>query len=156
MGVEIERKFLVARDPGIGGDTTVLRQAYLAIDGDRAVRVRQAGATWILTIKAGAGVSRTEVELPLDEATFEELWAVAGDRAVTKERTRLPLPGGLVAELDTFSGRHRGLRLVEVEFPSVAEAERFEAPDWFGADVSDQPWAANSWLSDHDLPDHLR
>jgi adenylate cyclase len=156
VGVEIERKFLVAEDPGDEGETTVLRQAYLAIDGDRAVRVRQAGDTWILTIKAGKGISRTEVELPLDEATFEELWAVAGDRAVAKARTRLPLPGGLVAELDTFSGRHQGLRLVEVEVPSTADAERFEPPGWFGEDVSDQPWAANSWLSDHDLPDHLR
>jgi CYTH domain-containing protein len=160
MGVEIERKFLVAGEPeGLPGAGFIdLRQAYVAIDGDRTVRVRQAGADFILTVKAGRGVSRTEIETPLDAAAFAELWALAGDRSVQKRRRRVPLPGsgGLVAELDEFGGRHAGLRLVEVEFPSAGAAEAFLPPAWFGDDVTDQEWATNAWLSAHDLPDHLR
>ena len=56
MGVEIERKFLVAGDPGEVGETTVMRQAYLAIDGDRAVKscsmfAVQADGREILTVE---------------------------------------------------------------------------------------------------------
>jgi adenylate cyclase len=152
MGVEHERKFLLTTDPGTGDDPVRLRQAYVAIDGDRTVRVRQAGSAATLTIKAGQGVSRTEVELPIDTATFEELWALSESRSVAKRRVRVPLDGGLVAELDTFEGRHEGLRLVEVEFASAEDATRFDPPAWFGPDITHEPWAYNSWLSSHDLP----
>ena len=80
----------------------------------------------------------------------------AEDRAVEKRRTRIPLDGGLVAEVDDFAGRHEGLRIVEVEFPSERAALAFTPPAWFGADVSDAPWASNSWLSVHELPPDLR
>ena len=152
MGQEIERKFLVAADPGVPGDATEMRQAYVALDGDCAVRVRQAGDTFRLTIKAGSGISRTEVEFDLDRATFDELWDVGRDRAVEKRRTRIPIGDGLVAELDDFAGRHAGLRIVEVEFASAEAAAAFEPPGWFGDDVSDVEWASNAWLSIHDLP----
>jgi CYTH domain-containing protein len=157
VGVEIERKFLVAADPdGVLDDGVALRQAYVAIEGDRTVRVRQAGDRATLTVKAGRGVSRTEIETPLPEDVFAELWALGRDRSIDKRRRRVPLPGGLVAELDDFGGRHAGLRLVEVEFPSAREAEAFVPPPWFGDDVTDEEWATNAWLSVHGLPEHLR
>ena len=152
MGQEIERKFLVVDDPGVPGDAMEMRQAYVALDGDRSVRVRQAGDTFRLTIKAGSGISRTEVEFDLDRATFGELWDVGRDRAVEKRRMRIPIGDGLVAELDEFAGRHAGLRIVEVEFPSAEAAGAFEPPSWFGDDVTDADWASNAWLSTHDLP----
>jgi adenylate cyclase len=152
MGMEHERKFLVAGEPDGGGDPVALRQAYVAIDGDRTVRVRQAGGDATLTIKDGRGISRTEVELPLDEAAFAELWAVGRDRSIDKRRTRIPLEGDLVAELDEFAGRHAGLRLVEVEFPSAEAAGRFRPPAWFGDEVTGEDWASNAWLSVHGLP----
>jgi adenylate cyclase len=156
MGVEHERKFLVASDPGGGDGGVALRQAYVAIEGDRTVRVRQAGARATLTIKAGRGVSRTEIEVDLDRATFDELWALGRDRSLDKRRTRVPLGGGLVAELDEFAGRHAGLRLAEVEFPSADAAATFVPPPWFGAEVTDEDWASNAWLAVHGLPAHLR
>jgi adenylate cyclase len=157
VGVEHERKFLVSGDPGTTGDGgTVLRQAYVAIDAelDCTVRIRSAGDRATLTVKAGRGVSRTEVELPIDADTFAELWLVARERSVEKRRTRIPIDDGLVAELDEFAGRHAGLRLVEVEFPSAEAAARFTPPAWFGDDVTDEAWASNAWLAVHGLPDH--
>jgi adenylate cyclase len=155
MGQEIERKFLVAGEVPSGGSSVSMRQAYVALEDDRAVRVREAGGSRRLTIKAGRGISRTEVEVDLDAAEFAELWAVGADRSVEKRRTRIPLADGLVAEVDDFGGRHAGLRIVEVEFPSVEAAERFEPPAWFGEDVSDEDWASNAWLSMNDLPPDL-
>jgi adenylate cyclase len=153
MGIERERKFLVTSAPSAIQDRRRLRQAYVAIDGDRTVRVRADGEERILTVKGGTGRVRTEVEMPLDRATFEELWALGADRSVDKHRSRVPIGDGLVAELDEFDGRHDGLRLVEVEFGSDEEAERFRPPPWFGAEVTDEPWASNAWLAAHGMPD---
>ena len=155
MGTEHERTFLVAGDVPPGGEAVELRQAYVALDGDRTVRVRLAGDEATLTIKAGSGMSRTEVEVPIDRTSFEELWVLGQDRSVAKTRTRVPIPGGLVAEVDDFAGRHEGLRLVEVEVPSATALAAFDPPDWFGRDVSDEEWASNAWLAVHGLPDPL-
>ena len=58
MGVEIERKFLVADDSWRQEvvRSTGLRQGYLAADNRRSVRVRDAGSRgYTLTVKAGNG-----------------------------------------------------------------------------------------------------
>ena len=52
-------------------------------------------------------------------------------------RFRGRLPGGLIFELDVFSGPLAPLMLVEVEFPSVEMAEAFVPPAWFGAEVTE-------------------
>jgi adenylate cyclase len=156
MGMEHERKFLLGGEPPAGGEAVAMRQAYVAIDGDRTVRVRRAGDRATMTVKAGRGVSRTEIEWDLGLDVFDELWALAGDRSVEKQRTRVPLDGGLVAEVDDFAGRHDGLRLVEVELPSAEEAHRFVPPAWFGRDVTDEEWASNAWLAVNGLPDEVR
>jgi adenylate cyclase len=155
VGMEHERKFLVTGDAPAGGEPVEMRQAYVALDGDRSVRVRLAGDRATLTVKAGSGASRTEIEMPLDRDTFDELWELGRDRSVEKRRTRVPLDGGLVAELDDFGGRHRGLRLVAVEAPTPSELADLVPPDWFGDEVTDEPWASNAWLSVHDLPEDL-
>jgi adenylate cyclase len=152
MGVEIERKFLVAGEPGEPGEARRLRQAYVAVEDDRSVRVRRAGDEAWLTVKAGRGVSRTEIELPIDPGHFEELFALAADRSVVKTRRRIPLGGALVAELDEFEGRHEGLRLVEVEFTSEDDAGAFEPPRWFGDEVTSDGRFTNASLALHGLP----
>jgi adenylate cyclase len=155
MGVEIERKFLVTGEPEGAGEPRPLRQAYVVVEDDRTVRVRHDGDRCVLTVKAGRGVARTEVEVDLPPEDFDQLWAVAAERSVVKTRARVPLggDGGLVAELDRFGGRHEGLRLVEVEFPSEADAEDFEPPPWFGDEVTHEDWATNAWLAAHGLPE---
>ena len=47
-----------------------------------------------------------------------------------------PLNEHLTAELDIFEKDLAPLTLVEVEFDSVEEADKFTAPDWFGEDVT--------------------
>ena len=59
------------------------------------------------------------------------------------------LPRGTVWEdlpdLDLFDDRD--LRLVEVEFQSVEEAEAFVPPAWFGEDVTGNPAYSNNVLA---------
>jgi adenylate cyclase len=152
---EIERKFHVAELPDETGEGRPIRQGYVALDGEVSVRVRDDDGRYVLTIKGGAGRSRTEVEVEVDPERFEALWPLTAGRRLEKRRHRLPLDG-LVAELDLFAGDLRGLALVEVEFPSEAEAAAFVAPDWFGEELTGVPGWSNASLAVHGLPDTSR
>ena len=63
----------------------------------------------------------------------------------------IPLNERLTAELDIFEKDLAPLTLVEVEFDSVEEADKFTAPDWFGEDVTNSGKYHNSYLSRHGL-----
>lgn len=48
--------------------------------------------------------------------------------------------------LKVYHGRFEGLVRIEVEFSSVAEAERFEPAQWFGKEMTDLPIAKDAEL----------
>jgi adenylate cyclase len=149
--VEIERKFRVAVEnvPPLG-EGTRLRQAYVAVDGDVEVRVRDKGGTHLLTVKGGRGVERAEVEVGIDAASFDELWQLAPDRRIEKTRHDVPLDehtAGHTAELDIYEGALEGLAVVEVEFASRQEADGFVPPPWFGEEVTGDPHWSNAGLA---------
>src|SRR4051812_45881790 len=75
MGIEIERKFLLAGDAWRGlGQATRMRQGYLCSDPERTVRVRIEGEGAVITIKSKAsGASRGEWEYPIPVADAAEL-----------------------------------------------------------------------------------
>jgi adenylate cyclase len=148
---EIERKFRVARMPTGLGDGASLRQAYVAIEGDVEVRVRSDGTHHVLTVKGGAGLERDEVEMAIEPAAFADLWRLAGDRQLEKTRHRVDLDG-LAAELDLYGGALAGLAVVEVEFASRQEAEAFDPPDWFGAELTGAAGWSNAALARHGAP----
>ena len=149
---EIERKFRVARLPTADlGEGTSLRQAYVAVEGDVEVRVRSDGTHHARTVKGGAGRERDEVEVAIDATAFADLWRVAGARHLEKTRHRVDLDG-LTAELDLYAGALAGLAVVEVEFASRQEAEAFDPPDWFGAELTGQAAWSNAALARHGAP----
>ena len=135
-----------------GSRSTRLRQGYLAEERDVAVRVRVAGEVATLTVKAGRGVSRVEVEheIPLDEA--EALWIYTEGRRIDKVRTRVPLETGLVAEVDRYEGDLAGLCTIEVEFPTEQAARAFVPPVWFGREVTGADEWTNAALARHGRP----
>jgi adenylate cyclase len=150
---EIERTFLVESVPGDLGSGVPIEQAYLARDGPVEVRVRRTPERCQLAVKSGGGLERSEVEIDLELAVFDELWELAPHRRITKTRVRIPIGSSLVAELDSFTGALEGLVLVEVEFPDTIAATDFRPPGWFGSEVTDHPGWSNASLAEHGRPD---
>ena len=153
--VERERKFLIETTPDdlAIAATIPLRQGYLAADERRSIRVRDAGADGCtLTVKAGSGVERTELEWSITRPEFEAAWPHTDGQRVDKTRHRIPFADHVI-ELDVFAGDLDGLVLAEVEFDSIEASESFEPPAWFGRDVTDDGRYTNASLALHGLPD---
>lgn len=150
--VEIERKFAVREIPGTLGPSSTIEQHYVALDTDRIVRVRREDDQCTLTVKGGRGRERTEVEFAIDAGQFEKLAALGAERTIRKRRHRIDLSDGLVAELDRFDGALEGLTVVEVEFSSLAAADEFVPPSWFGDELTDRSGWTNTELAIHGRP----
>jgi adenylate cyclase len=150
--MEIERKFLFDRLPDDAGSARRIEQGYLAITDDGTeVRVRRWPDGQALTVKHGSGEVRTEVELPLDEEMFSELWPLTEGRRISKTRWLAPI-GDLEWELDVFEGSLEGLKVAEVEFPDEEAAHAFEPPDWVGQEVTEDVRYANERLATDGMP----
>ena len=153
--VERERKFLVEAVPDdlVTSATVELRQGYLAADDGRSVRVRDAGSDGCtLTVKAGSGIERTELEWSITRQEFEAAWPHTDGQRIEKTRHLIPF-GDHVIELDVFGGALDGLVVAEVEFDSISAGDDFEPPTWFGRDVTDDGRYTNASLALHGLPD---
>lgn len=157
MTVEIERKFLVRSLPAaeVLGVADHLRQGYLAEDGGVSLRLRVTASAATLTVKAGSGLERTEVETVIDAEEADALWPHTVGRRVEKWRHRVTLEGGdaIVAEVDRYGGDLEGLYTVEVEFSDTDRAASFSPPAWFGPELTgDERWS-NAALARNGRPD---
>lgn len=146
--MEIERKYLV---PALPADyqnfpSHAIEQAYLCTEP--VVRIRRQDDDYYLTYKSKGLLVREEYNLPLTKESYEHLLEKADGMILTKRRYCIPLDDtGLTIELDVFSGAYEGLVLAEVEFPTEEDARTFQAPDWFGEDVTFSGEYQNSRLS---------
>lgn len=153
MPDEVERKFRVREVPAGLGEGTRLRQAYVALDqregAEVEVRVRDQGGRYVLGIKGGRGVRRTEVEVEIGPAEFDELWELGADRRIDKVRHRVEVgdAGDHVAEVDVYGGPLEGLVVAEVEFTDGDDAAAFAPPPWFGDEVTDDDRWSNASLA---------
>lgn len=149
MGIEIERKFLVAEVPDLSGaSASRIRQGYLTLPEDSVeIRLRDTDGACVMTLKSDGGVTRIEREMSVTQDQFDTLWPQTDGRRVEKTRWTGALADGLAFELDLFEGDLEGLRLVEVEFASENDAAAFTTPNWFGADVSDDKRYKNKTLA---------
>jgi len=146
MGVEIERKFLLAGEAWRSlGQPVLLRQGYLSSDPERVVRVRTEGDTGTMTIKGrSAGATRGEWEyvIPLADAN-ELLERLCQKPLIEKYRRRIAV-GRHTWEVDEFLGENQGLMFAEIELSS--EDEAFDKPAWIGAEVTHDRRYFNSSL----------
>ena len=150
--IEIERRFLVERVPDDLPTPVRIEQAYLVTE-PVSVRVRRTDRARFLTIKAGSGLSRTEIERELTDEEFDALWQQPTELRIEKRRHELALGNGHTAELDLFDGDLAGRVIVEVEFSDTDAAARFDPPDWFGTEVTDDGRYTNAALARHGWPD---
>ncbi|HET9098485.1 MAG TPA: HD domain-containing protein [Candidatus Saccharimonadales bacterium] len=144
--IETERKFLVDKIPEdielSNIPHTILRQGYVVVSSDGAeTRIRSFdNERFELTVKSAGTIQRSEQTIKLPKDMFEVLWAQTAGMRVEKTRYKIPY-GKNVIELDIYEGHLTGLITAEVEFsgrPEEAEvkATTFEAPAWFGRDVT--------------------
>jgi adenylate cyclase len=148
MGVEIERKFLLAGDGWRAlGKPVLLRQGYLSLEPARVVRVRVDGDKAYITIKGkGKGASRGEWEYPIPLADANELLELCKQPFIEKYRRKIEFEGNMW-EVDEFLGANQGLVLAEIELDS--EDQAFDKPDWIGEDVTHDKRYYNSNLVKH-------
>lgn len=147
MGIEIERKFLVASDAWRAGvsRSTRFSQGYLSRDPARTVRVRVAGEQAFLTIKgATLGAARAEFEYAVPVADARALLAICDGPVVEKVRSLCPYEG-MTWEVDEFLGANAGLVLAEIELD--AEDQPFVRPPWLGAEVTGDARFVNANLA---------
>ena len=147
MGSEIERKFLCEPPAEVLARAgTAIWQGYLTIGEDAETRLRRGGERFWLTTKRGEGLVRGEWEVELTSAQFDAMWPATEGLRLRKVRYDLALDVG-EGIVDVYEGRLTGLRVAEVEFDSVAAAEEFQAPGWFGAEVTGVAQYANRRLA---------
>lgn len=144
--MEIERKFLIKVLPdhleSYPHDT--LTQAYISTEP--VIRVRQKNEEYILTLKSAGLLAREEVEMPLSKESFTHLLAKKDGISIEKKRYKIPDAPYLI-ELDVFEGDYKGFCMAEVEFPDMDSANAYNAPSWFGPEVTMDSRFHNSSLS---------
>ncbi len=150
--MEIEKKFLVKSLPDNIAEykSAEIEQSYISTDP--TIRLRRKDDKYILTVKGKGQLAREEFELELSKSQYAALLKKADAPAVIKTRYFIPLAQPLIAELDIYHGSLDGLYTVEVEFSSVAEAEDFVPPEWFGKDVTYDKRYKNTSLSVNGIP----
>ena len=145
MGVEIERKLLVAGEAWRAAAHAVvpMAQGYLndaaSLDAGAqkaSVRIRIEGDQAFLNIKSRElGHTRQEFDYPVPVDEARQLLALCVGGLVEKRR-HLVRHAGHLWEVDEFLGDNQGLVVAEIELQSADEA--FERPQWVGAEVTDQ------------------
>ena len=146
MGMEIERKYLMASDDWRGrADGVDYRQGYLSTVKERTVRVRTIADRGFLTVKGiSTGASRREYEYEIPAREAHEMLDELCERPLIEKR-RFEIPhAGLIWEIDEFSGDNAGLIIAEVELER--EDQLIDVPSWIGEEVTGDPRYFNSSL----------
>lgn len=120
----------------------VIKQGYLT------ARIRSInGREFLLEVKAGKGLSRIEVKSHLSEEQFRLMWPETRKARLKKRRYKKSV-GENIVEIDIYySGKVRGHRQAEVEFPSEEAADSFKKPKWFGKEVTNDSRYGNHSLA---------
>ena len=162
--VEIELTFLARRMPDISSavKVTEVTDHYFPLDPSQhpRLRIRSKNGVCDITRKVpttdGDASVHTEETLPISEREFRDLVG-ATQRSVKKTRYHLTIDG-YEAEVDVFSGALGGLVLIDFEFSSLDERDRFIIPDICLADVTQEEFIAGGLLAGkgyEDISAHL-
>lgn len=128
---EIERKFLLEFMPDLYGydGTDEIKQGYIVADENIEVRLRSKGKKFYETVKTAGNILRKEYEIELTKNQFNTLWPLTNGKRLLKDRY-FKKEKNLTYEIDVYKGIHEGLIILEVEFSSIRESQRFKVPSW--------------------------
>jgi len=149
MGLEIERKFLLASDKWhqTVDRSVTIRQGYFETSRASTIRIRTYDEDACLTIKSpsrdnGMTCDEYEYPIPISEANHM-LDSLCQQPIIEKVRNYVTVDGHLW-EIDEFKGDNDGLVVAEIELDSPDE--RFEKPDWIGEEVTTDERYINACL----------
>lgn len=152
MEIELEKTFLLKQIPsGLENCQSVeVFDIYIPQSAPHPVlRIRKKGDIYEMTKKEpliGTDSSEQgEQTISLSKEEFSELALLKGKR-LRKIRYFYPLKNN-VAEIDIFLDDLKGLALVDFEFNSSEEKEKFVMPDFCLADVTQDKFIAGGWLA---------
>ena len=149
MGMEVERKFLVADVAALNLSALEghpVRQAYLTDRGAFTLRVRIKDRQAFITFKESqAGMRRHEFEYPIERAEAEwmlEHWSLTA----VIDKVRYPFHhAGDLWEIDVFGGPNDGLVVAEIE---LEHADReLVLPEWLGREITGEARYYNDQLA---------
>lgn len=149
--LEIEKTFLVKKIPDdlSAFSSCQIKQGYIS-SSPPSLRIRKKGDKFELTKKTplteGDYSAFEEVNIYLTEYEFNKLWPLT-EKSLEKIRYKIPLDDNLIAELDIFKADLTGAAFVEVEFSSKEQMDSFQAPEWFGKDITNEIFSANAFLA---------
>jgi adenylate cyclase len=154
MGIEIERKYLIANDSWQenADEGIQMIQGYMSSNDKSSVRIRVNGEIANLNIKSKTiGAQRSEFDylIPVAEA-MEMLETLCNKPFIKKTRYHVKFQDH-TWEIDVFAGENQGLIVAELELNSVDE--NFVLPDWIGKEVTDDPRYYNICLVSHPYKD---
>lgn len=144
--VEIERKFLIESFPDNLGESveiSEMRQGYISVSP--VVRIRskktEQGESFKLCFKSFGTLTRTEVEIDIEENKFTELIPLLSTPLVEKEQRVYSLKQyGYELNLEcnrVTSGGENEFFYAEVEFSSEDEARNFNPPDFLKKELTE-------------------
>lgn len=143
MQYEIERKFLIDGFPPMAPVRTAeMEQGYLC--HAPVVRIRKSveggAARYRLCFKGRGTLVRSELELDLTAAQYEQLRTLLPEEPVRKRFRTYALPDGHTLECSLVDeGEPTSFYYAEVEFASEAEAAAFVPPAFLGREVTADP-----------------
>ena len=147
--VELERTFLAKRIPDLTGcrkkeiiDIYIPKTAVHPV-----IRIRKNGNTFEITKKEpvdGDCSKQTEKTIPLTPEEFEALSRIDGKK-LHKIRHLLDW-NNRTAEVDVYQDPLAGLVLVDFEFRTEEERDRFVPPDFCLADITQEEQVAGGML----------
>lgn len=146
--MEIERKYLMKGNPFDLTNVPSARLSQSYISFFPTLRIRKHDDKFFFTAKGRGHMVREEFEMEIKEEEYKKLKEKTEGIEIDKTRYYIPLKNGLTGEFDVFHGSLEGLFLLEVEFKTEEEANRFDPPEWFGEDVSMKKKYKNSWLAE--------
>ena len=145
--LEIERKFLVAKDKWdevLKSSCATISQAYLVNSKEKTVRIRIKDTKAFLTIKGETkGVTRTEFEFEYPVSQALSMLEIFQLKVLKKKRFEIRFKNTLW-EVDVFEDGLSGLIIAEVELET--EEATYEKPSWIGEEVSHLPEYYNANL----------
>ena len=150
--MEIERKWLFNMEKvpvELSETVTHYKQGYLSIYPEVRVRSKRVenlktgettDTTYMLCIKGEGTLTRHEIQKHLTKDEFEALLEV-GDieekDLIDKHYYTIDIDGRELTVGTVDKGTPTEFSYGEIEFNSEEEALNFQAPDWFGEDVTD-------------------